>query len=204
MFRDGVARLLVFRVGAERFATRRCAVDEVIDAPAVQRDARCAAHGARRRDDSRRADDRVRSASAAARRAVDARWRGAAVRAGRSPRRRWPIDDVYDAVAIDEPESVGSGRGAIVGRDSRWLVRRGSELDRRTRRQRAARRGDRRPTGDKHEDGRRASSSSSGSASDLFAADVFVGRARAALHAAEQRARRSDVDRGRASSIAAR
>lgn len=36
MFRDGVARLLVFRVGPERFGVELQAVDEVIDAPAVQ------------------------------------------------------------------------------------------------------------------------------------------------------------------------
>jgi chemotaxis signal transduction protein len=37
MFRDGPVRLLVFRVGPERFAVRMSDVDEVIDAPAVQR-----------------------------------------------------------------------------------------------------------------------------------------------------------------------
>lgn len=36
MFRDGAERLLVFRMGAERFALRLGAVDEVIDAPPVQ------------------------------------------------------------------------------------------------------------------------------------------------------------------------
>jgi purine-binding chemotaxis protein CheW len=36
MFRDGSERLLVFRVGTERFAVRLGAVDEVIDAPALQ------------------------------------------------------------------------------------------------------------------------------------------------------------------------
>ncbi|MEO7084286.1 MAG: chemotaxis protein CheW [Gemmatimonadaceae bacterium] len=37
MFVDGSARLLVFRVGAERFGVPLAEVDEVIDAPAVQR-----------------------------------------------------------------------------------------------------------------------------------------------------------------------
>jgi chemotaxis signal transduction protein len=37
MFRDGVARLLVFRLGSERFALELAAVDEVIEVPAVQR-----------------------------------------------------------------------------------------------------------------------------------------------------------------------
>lgn len=37
MFRDGSVRLLVFRVGHERFAVPMSDVDEVIDAPAVQR-----------------------------------------------------------------------------------------------------------------------------------------------------------------------
>ena len=36
MFRDGPERLLVFRVGAERFALRLAAVDEVVDAPQVR------------------------------------------------------------------------------------------------------------------------------------------------------------------------
>jgi purine-binding chemotaxis protein CheW len=36
MFRDGPERLLVFRVGAERFAVRLSAVDEVVDAPQVR------------------------------------------------------------------------------------------------------------------------------------------------------------------------
>jgi purine-binding chemotaxis protein CheW len=36
MFRDGVARFLVFRIGAERFGVELPAVDEVIDAPCIQ------------------------------------------------------------------------------------------------------------------------------------------------------------------------
>jgi chemotaxis signal transduction protein len=36
MFRDGTARLLVFGVGAERFAVALSSVDEVIDAPLVR------------------------------------------------------------------------------------------------------------------------------------------------------------------------
>ena len=36
MFRDGPERLLVFRVGDERFALSLAAVDEVVDAPAVR------------------------------------------------------------------------------------------------------------------------------------------------------------------------
>ena len=37
MFRDGVARVLVFRVGGERFAVSLPAVDEVIESPELQR-----------------------------------------------------------------------------------------------------------------------------------------------------------------------
>ena len=37
MFRDGVARLLVFRVGTERFGVSLSDVDEVIDAQPIQR-----------------------------------------------------------------------------------------------------------------------------------------------------------------------
>ena len=36
MFRDGMARLLVFQLGAERFAVALDSVDEVIDVPIVQ------------------------------------------------------------------------------------------------------------------------------------------------------------------------
>lgn len=36
MFRDGPERVLVFRVGAERFAVRLAEVDEVMDAPPVR------------------------------------------------------------------------------------------------------------------------------------------------------------------------
>lgn len=36
MFRDGPERLLVFRVGAERFGVTLSAVDEVVDAPQVR------------------------------------------------------------------------------------------------------------------------------------------------------------------------
>jgi len=36
MFRDGPERVLVFRIGAERFAVRLSAVDEVVDAPTVR------------------------------------------------------------------------------------------------------------------------------------------------------------------------
>ncbi|HXT18283.1 MAG TPA: chemotaxis protein CheW [Gemmatimonadaceae bacterium] len=36
MFRDGTARLLVFRVGSEHFGLPLSAVDEVIEAPAIQ------------------------------------------------------------------------------------------------------------------------------------------------------------------------
>ena len=37
MFRDGVARVLVFRVGSERFAVSLPAVTEVIESPELQR-----------------------------------------------------------------------------------------------------------------------------------------------------------------------
>ena len=37
MFRDGAERFLVFGIGAERFAVQLIAVDEVIEAPPVQR-----------------------------------------------------------------------------------------------------------------------------------------------------------------------
>ena len=37
MFRDGVGKLLVFRLGAERFAVDLASVDEVVDAPVTQR-----------------------------------------------------------------------------------------------------------------------------------------------------------------------
>ncbi len=37
MFRDGAARVLVFRLGVERFAVELAAVDEVLDAPPLRR-----------------------------------------------------------------------------------------------------------------------------------------------------------------------
>ena len=47
MFRDGPERLLVFRVGAERFGVRLAAVGEIIDSPVVRRlpDAAPSLHG---------------------------------------------------------------------------------------------------------------------------------------------------------------
>ena len=68
MFRDGAERFLVFGIGAERFAVPLSAVDEVIDAPSVQRIPDSPRHGARCDGDSRIVGDGLRSASAAQRR----------------------------------------------------------------------------------------------------------------------------------------
>jgi purine-binding chemotaxis protein CheW len=128
MFRDGVERLLVFRVGAERFGLDLRSVDEVIDAPAVQSipDASRTVLGVAtiRGELITLYDPRPLLR-------VEGRLDGAALLFMRDDRRvGLAIDDVYDAVAIDEAELLkapGGGAdasdGILVG-----LVRRGGEL----------------------------------------------------------------------------
>jgi chemotaxis signal transduction protein len=128
MFRDGVERLLVFRVGGERFGLDLRSVDEVIDAPVVQSipDASRTVLGVAtiRGELITLYDPRPLLR-------VEGRLDGAALLFVRDDRRvGLAIDDVYDAVAIDEAEFLkapGGGAdaldGILVG-----LVRRDGEL----------------------------------------------------------------------------
>jgi purine-binding chemotaxis protein CheW len=126
MFRDGSARLLVFRVGPERFAVELERVDEVIDAPAVQRipDAAPTVLGISTIRDALVTvyDPRpVLNVSGS----VD----GAALVFLRDGRRvAVAIDDVFDAITVVETEmlsapGMGASDGILIG-----VVRRGADL----------------------------------------------------------------------------
>jgi purine-binding chemotaxis protein CheW len=128
MFRDGVERLLVFRVGTERFGLDLRSVDEVIDAPAVQSipDASRTVLGVAtiRGELITLYDPRPLLR-------VEGRLDGAALLFMRDDRRvGLAIDDVYDAVAIDEAEFLKAPRGGADASDGILvgLVRRGGEL----------------------------------------------------------------------------
>jgi len=125
MFRDGQARLLVFRVGAERFGVDLKAVDEVIDAPAVQviPDAPPTVLGV-----ATIRGELVTVYDPRPLLRVPGTLDGAALLFVRDDRRvGLAIDDVYDAIAIEEGDLLkapGGGAdasdGILVG-----LVRRG-------------------------------------------------------------------------------
>lgn len=127
MFRDGPERLLVFRVGAERFAVALSAVREVVDAPAINRlpDAAPSLLGvAMVRDELMPLYD--------ARVILDVEQPGVAPGAAllfSADGRRvgLAIDDVFDPVMVEAQElrpMPGGGTDAIV----RGLVRRGGDL----------------------------------------------------------------------------
>ena len=126
MFSDGPERLLVFRMGAERFALTLAAVDEVVDAPAIQPlpDASEGALGLAAIHDELVAifdPSPILRVKAQALRAVLLFQRG-----GR--RIGLAIDDVYDAISVekDELRSVPgseSSDGSLLG-----VVRRGTDL----------------------------------------------------------------------------
>jgi purine-binding chemotaxis protein CheW len=127
MFRDGSARLLVFRVGGERFAVELVLVDEVIDAPSVQPipDAPEGVHGVAtvRGDLVTIYDPRVVLH-------VEGRVDGTALLFARNGRRvALLVDDVYDAMTIEEeevlrpPGASSAADGILVG-----LIRRDGEL----------------------------------------------------------------------------
>lgn len=126
MFRDGPERLLVFRVGAERFATRLAAVDEVIDMPAAQPlpDARGAVLGI-----ATVRDELVPLFDAATLLQVTGAGHGAALLFVRGERRvGLAIDDVFDAVLVEEAElrpapGIDAEDGVLLG-----VVRRGNDL----------------------------------------------------------------------------
>jgi purine-binding chemotaxis protein CheW len=132
MFRDGAARLLVFRIGAERFGVELATVDEVIDVPTIQAipDAPATVLGvATIRGELITMYDpcpllRVRGR-------LDRGEGSAALLFARDDRRvGLAIDDVYDAIRIEDGDLLkapGGGAdasdGVLVG-----LIRRGGEL----------------------------------------------------------------------------
>lgn len=126
MFRDGVARLLVFRLGAERFALTLSAVDEAIELPALQRvpDSPAAILGVASLRGSL-----VTVYDPRALLNISAALDGAALvfrHDGRCV--ALAVDDVYDAITVEEHEvrpapGVGSGDGILIG-----VIRRDEEL----------------------------------------------------------------------------
>ena len=130
MFRDGPERLLVFRVGAERFGVVLSAVREVVDSPMVNRvpDAAPSLLGVAmvRGELVSLYDARVILDLG---QAGDASGGGAALLFWADDRRiALAIDDVFDPVLVDEHEvrpMPGAGAAdAII----RGLVRRGGDL----------------------------------------------------------------------------
>jgi purine-binding chemotaxis protein CheW len=126
MFRDGAERLLVFRVGPERFAMALAAVDEVIDAPAVQPlpDSPPMVRGlaALRGELVSIYDPRTLLN-------VGGDAQGAVLLFQRDERRiGMAIDDVYDAILVEEAEvqsapGAEASDGILIG-----VVRRGNDL----------------------------------------------------------------------------
>src|SRR5262249_34176148 len=143
MFRDGVARVLVFRVGSERFAVSLPAVAEVIESPELQRmpDAPEHVRGvATLRGELLSVYDPLALlgvsgggggqpvSTGAARKAAPGPGATLVFRRGGGHRVGLAVDDVYDAITIGESELRGvpgsdGSDGALVG-----LVLRGSEL----------------------------------------------------------------------------
>jgi purine-binding chemotaxis protein CheW len=132
MFRDGAARLLVFRVGAERFGVELQAVDEVIDAPVVQSipDAPATVLGvATIRGELITVYDprpllRVRGR-------LEEEGDGAALLFTRDDRRvGLAIDDVYDAIRIEHGDLLKAPGGGAAASDGLLvgLIRRAGNL----------------------------------------------------------------------------
>ena len=126
MFRDGVARLLVFRVGVERFGVPLDSVDEVVDAPAVQRlpDSGPGLLGV-----TMLRDALVRVYDARPILDVGGSANGALLLFRRNGRRvGLAVDDVSDALTIEEAElrpapGLGATDEVVLG-----VVRRGGDL----------------------------------------------------------------------------
>jgi len=128
MFRDGAARLLVFRIGAERFAVELQAVDEVVDAPTIQPlpDAAATVLGV-----ATIGGDLITMYDPRPLLRVQGTLDGAALLFVREGRRvGLAIDDVYDAIVIEAGDLLkapGGGAdasdGVLVG-----VVRRDGEL----------------------------------------------------------------------------
>jgi purine-binding chemotaxis protein CheW len=128
MFRDGSARLLVFRIGTERFGLDLRSVDEVIDAPSVQPipDAPATIIGV-----ATIRGELITVYDPRPLLHVEGRLDGAALLFERDGRRVGiAIDDVYDAVAVEEADMLKAPRGGADASDGilLGLVRRGGEL----------------------------------------------------------------------------
>src|SRR5215216_5445837 len=126
MFRDGVARLLVFRVGYEHFAIPLSAVAEVADAQAIQRlpDAPPSVLGVA----SVRGmlvtvyDPRVLLA-------IEGKADGMILLFDRGDRREGlAIDDVFDSITIESGELLPAPGSAASDRVLAGMIRRDSQL----------------------------------------------------------------------------
>jgi len=119
MFRDGSARLLVFRIGAEQFGVDLARVDEVIDGPSIQPipDASETVHGV--------ATVRGELITVYDPRPVlhvDGRIDGAALLFARNGRRiALAVDDVAEAATITQDEVLRAPGGALSAGDGMLL-----------------------------------------------------------------------------------
>jgi purine-binding chemotaxis protein CheW len=130
MFRDGAARVLVFRLGDEYFAVALDAVDEVIDAPAMRPlpDAAGAVRGV-----AAVRGELITIYDPRAVLGVAGRVGGAALLFHHDARRGSQrlgvlVDDVHDAITVDAQDvqsapGAGASDGLLAG-----LVRRGGDL----------------------------------------------------------------------------
>jgi len=128
MFRDGVTRFLVFRIGAERFGVELPAVDEVIDAPCIQTipDAPATVLGV-----ATIRGELITVYDPRPLLRVDGPLDGAALLFVRDERRVGvAIDDVYDAIKIEDGDLLKAPSGAADAADGILvgLVRRAGEL----------------------------------------------------------------------------
>lgn len=127
MFRDGVARVLVFRLGAERFAVSLAAVDEVVEPPPVHPlpDAAAGVLGV-----ASLRGELVPIFDTGVFLHVSRRGESGAVLLFAREERRvgLAIDDVYDAITVEESEVMAVPGSEASDGILRGVVRRGSEL----------------------------------------------------------------------------
>jgi purine-binding chemotaxis protein CheW len=128
MFRDGIARFLVFRIGAERFGVELPAVDEVIDTPSIQAipDAPATVLGV-----ATIRGELITVYDPRPLLRVEGTLDGAALLFVRDERRVGvAIDDVYDAIKIEDGDLLKAPSGGADASDGILvgLVRRAGEL----------------------------------------------------------------------------